>query len=506
MTGLPASIESYLVESGFSATELLILRHALGGEALTLRELATKTGKSTGVLDQASKKLLSRQILSKEKVNGVPKYTVDSVQAISRWVQRDSKIKKEVITRKEQDFQKFIDSLKIDSSRPRMEYFEGRDGVLKAYMRLLDTNEREMLQFMPMVMKEEEDPLKEFRIEYFRERKRRKIFLRSIGHNSPLGRRFQSRDHFEFRETILVPEQSCPITFEKIIIGDTIACFNHAEERACFIHYAELAQAEKEFFRMTALKEGENSHSYQQQKEGTVPVSTLTLSGLRRLFLSRRGFLFLAASLLISGILTLGMYLYTISLMQEQLTNRLMSIAATAAPEILAEDLQNLNFARDMRTEEYQRVFTKLNEIRNSNENVKFVYIIRKSSVPNMVQFVADADSNYYLPDPNDENPIEVVAPGTYYDGYFFEHNFAENIFSQPIAEKGIVHDKWGTYLSASAPIYDKSGKGVAILGLDMDISDFYNLTQNRFKPWLFFFSLFFLVAAIRLILISKYT
>ena len=48
---LPAGIESYLKEAGFSATEMLLLRKLVEEDSLTIRELASKTGKSTGVLD-----------------------------------------------------------------------------------------------------------------------------------------------------------------------------------------------------------------------------------------------------------------------------------------------------------------------------------------------------------------------------------------------------------------------------------------------------------------------
>jgi len=61
MSHLPASIEAYLEEAGFSATEMLIVRQLLDHGATTLREIAVKTGKSTGVLDQAMRKLLSNQ-------------------------------------------------------------------------------------------------------------------------------------------------------------------------------------------------------------------------------------------------------------------------------------------------------------------------------------------------------------------------------------------------------------------------------------------------------------
>lgn len=95
MTSLPASIEAYLLEAGFSPTEITILKRLLEGEALTLRELGAKTGKSTGVLDQATKKLLAKKILNRDIINGVPKFTVTSLPSIAAWVEQDMREKRE---------------------------------------------------------------------------------------------------------------------------------------------------------------------------------------------------------------------------------------------------------------------------------------------------------------------------------------------------------------------------------------------------------------------------
>ena len=205
MNSFPVSIEKYLTEeAGFSGTELLSLRHLLSGDALTLRELAAKTGKSTGVLDQAVKKLITRQILCKQNVNDSPKITLSSPEAIRIWMQNDLQDKQKILRRKEKDIESFVSSLKFNIARPQIEYFEGEEGLKKAYRKLLDLTEKELLLYMPMIHKEEEDPLGAFRVQYFRERKKRKIFLRVIGHDTPLGRRYKSRDHFEYRQTVLL--------------------------------------------------------------------------------------------------------------------------------------------------------------------------------------------------------------------------------------------------------------------------------------------------------------
>ncbi|MDA1317505.1 MAG: hypothetical protein O3B87_05840 [bacterium] len=202
----------------------------------------------------------------------------------------------------------------------------------------------------------------------------------------------------------------------------------------------------------------------------------------------------------IALVITAGMYKYTLELMKEEIGTRLMSIVATAAPEIDAKDLEPLRFARDMRRPEYQRVFEKLNEIRDNNEDIWYVYVMRPSWYEGTYEFVADADSNYFLPLDENPDPIEVVPPGTMYDHYFFGEKYRKYVMKHPLREDNIVTDKWGSYLSASAPIYDNNGNAVAFLGLDMDVSIFYDKVNNVFKKYIWFLATLSFLLLTRLI------
>lgn len=258
MNALPSSIEAYLKEAGFSVTELLVLRNLLAEDALTVRQLASKTGKSTGPLDMAMKKLVRKNVIRKEWINDVHKYTLVSLDAVKQWLERDMCEKRAMLLRRHQDFESFVSSLSVDKVRPEMQHYEGLEGLQQAYLRLLEVappppgrgKVTEMLHSFPVVCEMTEESLRDFRVQYFRERRSRGVFSRVIAHNTLLGRRYQSRDPFEYRKTVLVPEEQYPFTFEKVIVGDTVACFNHAEKRSCLLHYPELADAERALFEM----------------------------------------------------------------------------------------------------------------------------------------------------------------------------------------------------------------------------------------------------------------
>ncbi|MBI3331616.1 winged helix-turn-helix transcriptional regulator [Candidatus Peregrinibacteria bacterium] len=248
MSDLPASIEAYLEEAGFSQTELVVLKRLLEQEALTLRELAAKTGRSTGVLDQAMKKLVAKGIVTKETINNGPKYVLRSLQSVVDWVENDMEAKQVQLRRKHANFESFIATIKVDRQRPDMQYFEGEDGIKAAYEELLRLAKKETLHYFPVTTTIEEDPLRDFRVQYFRKRRQLGIFSRYVVHNDPLGRRFVSRDPFEYRQTILVEPEQYLFTFEKVIAGDTVACFDHIKKNVCFMRFPEFAASERAMF------------------------------------------------------------------------------------------------------------------------------------------------------------------------------------------------------------------------------------------------------------------
>jgi hypothetical protein len=177
-------------------------------------------------------------------------------------------------------------------------------------------------------------------------------------------------------------------------------------------------------------------------------------------------------SLLIFGIIY-ALRFYRYQLLVHETGTRLMAIAVTAADDFDPADLEQLHFARDMKTEAYQRVFKRLNEIRNKVPEVTFAYIVRPTNNPTLFEFVADSDSNYNLalyskytlddPTPFSESD-ENVWPGVIYDASSSEV-FA-SAKEKPAYASPFV-DQWGTLVTGCAPIFGM-GKTLGILCLDV--------------------------------------
>lgn len=523
MTDLPTSIESALLDAGFSGTEVVTIKKLLQEDSMTLRELAAKTGKSTGVLDQAIKKLLKKGIVSREVINEHPKYTLKSLDVVLKWMEDDTKVKQEMIVRRHQNFETFVRSLvetQHGNRRPEIEYFEGHEGMKKAYMQLLNKG-NDIAQYRPTLFLAEEDPLRECKVQWFRERQRRGIFSRVITHDTVLGRRFHSRDPFEYRKTILVDEDTYPFNFEKIIIGDTIACFEVENERACFIRYPEYAENERMFFDRLWNKKMKHatSHVYPHDAEGnpippseiiTVPFATKTLSSFREFILSRRSMSVLVGLGLFTAALTYGFYLRDVAMNTKRVQDRALSIAATGALQFDIADLDQLHTINDISKPAYAKVVYQLNLIRSQNPGTKYAYIMRPTDDPLILEFVADADSldPYKKGDLNHDAVIDeaddLPIPGESFD--ISHYRWMQKVF---LKDEAIVSDfpetdKWGTFLSGIGPIKDQSGKTIALFGVDIESSTVQDLSTNMVVLFGIFISLFLLLVLIRLMAFNR--
>jgi DNA-binding Lrp family transcriptional regulator len=514
MTALPHAIEQYLLASGFSPTEILILRHLLEGGAMTLRELAGKTGKSTGVLDSASKKLLKKQILTRETVNDSPKLTLGSLDALVQWVHEDRKRTIGEMERREKDLQSFVDSLETTVNRADIQHYDGLEGLQKAYMKLLRECRGQMCHFLPVRTTEVDDPLRDFFVQYFRLRRKQGVVTRVIARDTPLGRRYQSRDIFEYRETLLVPEGTYAFGTEKVVAGDYVGTFNHAEQKAFIIRSKEMADGERAFFEGMWKSEKEKEAEKKKQELVTgepveeghgepddVEIKTRLASALREFFLSRKSVAAFGCIVVLAAVVTGVLYRRQAATTLERVREQVTGIAASAAAQFDPEDLAKLRTVDDIHSPEYRKVVEMLHEIRKSNEHIAYAYIMRPTDDPDYFTFVADADSL---------NPsVEVDLSG---DGVMNEADHLSqpgelykdrgDSLSQarhaPTADSQPYTDQWGTWIAGAAPIRDSHGNTVAIVGFDRDAKDVQKLTLDAFQPAVWFLVFFFLFSVSR--------
>jgi hypothetical protein len=385
---------------------------------------------------------------------------------------------------------------------------------VKAYLKLLETGE-ELLTLTPVLYKAEDDPLRAFRVDLFRKRQYRKIFQRILAPDTMLSRRFQSKDAFEYRKTLLLPEAEYPMTFEKTVVDGTVACINFTDQTACFLRYPELAKAERAAFeslwaRKLAEERGEMlaPHAQLPPAPTVVPVKTRVLSHFREFILSKKSIAAFAIFALIAGAITFGLYRNAREYNLQRLRDKASAIAATGALQFDPKDIDAVRTPADIHKAEYAKLIATLNLIRRTNEGVKFAYIFRDTEDPTQLAFVADADSlnPYVKTDLNGDGKIDeadaLSAPGDYYD--ISQYPWTREAFDKPIADPYPTTDQWGTFIAGVAPIKNDRGETIALFGVDTLAIRIDELTARSFTPVYVFVGLFLLFVLVRFTAINR--
>jgi len=164
---------------------------------------------------------------------------------------------------------------------------------------------------------------------------------------------------------------------------------------------------------------------------------------------------------------------------KESVRNELKTVATVTAEGIDGDTLAKFK-PGDEQTPAFTSLRDKFNTIRQSDPSIRYIYTMRQNG--NAVEFVVDAD---YGIEPN------AAIIGEIYPSFSPELLMG---FSQPSAGTEYITDKWGTTLSGYAPIHDRNGNTVGIVGVDMESNRVIARQQGVFTN-------FFLIAILVLIL-----
>jgi diguanylate cyclase (GGDEF)-like protein/putative nucleotidyltransferase with HDIG domain len=169
---------------------------------------------------------------------------------------------------------------------------------------------------------------------------------------------------------------------------------------------------------------------------------------------------FLGLALLVSAVLFGITSAAARSALGRQLCQRLMAVAASGALMLDADSLAKLRTRQDEQRPEYARVKRVLQLLRDANPGIRYVYTMRPDPDPKRWAFLVDGE----------EDPKLVSHIGDLYDVSAAPEMW--DGLSGPAADREPGADQWGTWLSGYAPIRDRNGRTVAILGLDMSVQE----------------------------------
>lgn len=217
------------------------------------------------------------------------------------------------------------------------------------------------------------------------------------------------------------------------------------------------------------------------------------------------------SAIVITAVVSLLLYQSTVSLLTENLRQRLLSITITQAANLNADEVWALQTEDDWKKPAWKSVVTRMKKAKDSNTNIVFMYIFRKSKDdPKKMVFVSDAESlNPYANIDNDSsNDVDANHDGK------IEPNGADQLqwpgqeypdppeetfeaYNGPLTSADLYSDSFGKVLTGYAPIKDGSGRIVAILATDIRADDFLTITTQTLYPFILFILFLVLVIAI---------
>ncbi len=141
----------------------------------------------------------------------------------------------------------------------------------------------------------------------------------------------------------------------------------------------------------------------------------------------------------------------------------LLKRAQTVADALPAEEILELNGSeQDLQKPAYQRLKSRLEHIRADNNDIRFAYITGQSQ--ENVFFYADSED----PSSDDYSP-----PGQTYPEA--SEKFIASFSKGEAFVEGPYRDRWGTWISALAPMKDpKTNKVIAIAGIDSPAQNYF--------------------------------
>lgn len=163
-------------------------------------------------------------------------------------------------------------------------------------------------------------------------------------------------------------------------------------------------------------------------------------------------------------------------IVKQQLGERILSIVKTGALQIDGDKHAILKTRKDEATRAYSDIVKVLQNIRNANSGIRYVYTAKILKDEKM-QFIVDVTE---VRGSTGTRKEELVHIGDIYN------EPKEKYWEFISASKGIaaantnyVTDMWGNWISAAAPIKNSKGEIVAVLGADMSVARVLTTIKN---------------------------
>lgn len=179
-------------------------------------------------------------------------------------------------------------------------------------------------------------------------------------------------------------------------------------------------------------------------------------------------FLFAAS---VAGVVFLGFA--SVNDAKHHLQSKLMEVANYSASIVDVEKHQRLNAKEQTRGDLYQEVIRDLVKVHNSFAEVKYLYTLIYRD--GQLYFILDTATSALL----EKDHLKASLVMEEYDNSGQDDAWIKQVIAgDPYVDEEVFSDQFGSFVSATVPLFDRNGVVVAMLGVDMDASDY----EQRFS------------------------
>lgn len=143
----------------------------------------------------------------------------------------------------------------------------------------------------------------------------------------------------------------------------------------------------------------------------------------------------------------------------------LKGIATIMAAQVSGDVVEKI-IANEENTDQFKKVRSQLYTTRSGVPDIAYSYIMRPAGAA--VAFVVD---DTYGVEPDAARIGELYVNKENPDRQQLDEQEIWAGMERPSVASEVFSDKWGTFLSGYAPIYNSQGKAVAVLGVDMSVA-----------------------------------
>ena len=218
---------------------------------------------------------------------------------------------------------------------------------------------------------------------------------------------------------------------------------------------------------------------------------------LLRSFRTRVTLTLIIALLLMTALSNILVGKFALDAQFTQLREKLMIIAQTSALMIDPNLLPQVPLTREgVNSDQYKEIAAVMRKIKQANPLIRYIYTMTPTDRPDVWRYIVDPDP---VLDPARKN-----SP-TSYPGDPYSPSRCPEILKAlhaPSADTQFTVDEWGVFLSGYAPIGNKDGKTIAVLGVDMLAGDVQRIQREVYRR----VGLLFAVGVLISVILGLYT